>query len=184
MKLIADYDILILPGTGNSDPDHWQAHWCQLLPNSTRVLQDAWESPRLADWLARLDAAVRGGSRPAILVGHSRSCCLIGHWSRQFEPGRVVGALLVGPTDMDGIYAPHAGDFRPMALDRLKVPAIVAASSDDPYATIEDARRFATAWGADFADVGPRGHINAASRLECWAEGLSLLGRLLERIER
>lgn len=184
MRRLADYDILIVPGTGNSGPDHWQSHWCQLLPNSTRVLQDEWEQPRLADWLSRLDAAVRSGIRPAILVAHSRGCSLVGHWSRRCEPGRVVGALLVGPTDMDGIYAAQAGDFRPMALDPLRVPAILAASSDDPYATIDVARRFAVQWGAEFAEVGACGHIGTASRLGCWPDGLVLLGRLLATIER
>jgi predicted alpha/beta hydrolase family esterase len=45
------------------------------------------------------------------------------------------------------------------------------------------ARQFAEAWGADYCELPELGHINTASRLGYWPQGLLLLGRLIERIE-
>jgi predicted alpha/beta hydrolase family esterase len=63
-----DYDFLALPGLSNSGVDHWQSYWCLAFRNASRVLQDEWDQPVLADWLARLDAAIAGGTRPAVLA--------------------------------------------------------------------------------------------------------------------
>ena len=95
-------------------------------------------------------------------------------------PGRVKAALLVAPSDLERPDAP-AGvrDFLPVPRIRFPVPALVAASTDDVYVSIERAREFADAWGADFCNVGELGHINTASRLEFWPQGLLLLGQLL-----
>ena len=48
----ADYDFLILPGLGNSGVDHWQSYWALAFRNGTRVLQDDWDNPKLADFRA------------------------------------------------------------------------------------------------------------------------------------
>ena len=45
------------------------------------------------------------------------------------------------------------------------------------------ARKFAEAWGADYCELPELGHINTASRLGYWPQGLLLLGRLIDRIE-
>ena len=38
---------LIVPGWQGSPEDHWQSHWQNSLPNSARVEQDDWLTPRL-----------------------------------------------------------------------------------------------------------------------------------------
>lgn len=179
-----DYDFLVLPGLGNSGVDHWQSYWCLAFRNASRVLQDDWDAPVASDWLGRLDAAIDGGTRPAVLICHSLSCSLAAHWASRDKPGRVVAALLVAPSDVeDPAHTPDSvRNFAPMPLHRFPVPTLVAASTNDPYVTQERAQKFATAWGSDFCNVGEIGHINSASRLEFWPQGLLLLGQLLARV--
>jgi predicted alpha/beta hydrolase family esterase len=178
------FDLLILPGLGNSGVDHWQSHWLSAFPNATRVLQDDWDRPKLGDWLARLDEALERGARPAIVVCHSLSCALAAHWAVRGKPARVVGAFLVAPSDVESpAHTPdETRNFAPMPRAAFPVPSLVAASLNDPFVTLSRAEEFAAAWGAEFCNVGELGHINSASRLGLWPQGLLLLGRLMARL--
>jgi hypothetical protein len=152
--------------------------------NATRVLQDDWDNPKLASWLARLDVSLASGTRPAILVCHSLSCTLAAHWALRGNPGRVKAAFLVAPSDLERPDAPAAArDFLPIPRQRFPIPALVVASTDDTFVRPARAREFAEAWGADYCELPELGHINTASRLGFWPQGLLLLGRLIERIE-
>lgn len=179
-----DFDFLILPGLSNSGINHWQSYWCLAFRDATRVLQDDWDAPILANWLERLDAAIAGGSRPAVLISHSLSCSLAAHWAARNRSGRVAAAFLVSPTDVDSPeHSPEAlRKFAPMPLAKFPVPALVVASANDPYVTLDRARAFANSWGADFCYAGELGHINADSRLGFWPQGLLMLGQLLARV--
>lgn len=178
------YDFLVLPGLSNSGVDHWQSSWCMAFRNASRVLQDDWDNPRLADWLPRLDAAIAVGTRPAVLICHSLSVSLAAHWAARGNKGRVVAAFLAAPSDIesDAHTPPSTRDFAPMPLAPFPVPSLVVASVDDPFVTVARAEAFARAWGADFCNVGELGHINSASRLGLWPQGLLLLGQLLARV--
>ncbi|MEJ2624399.1 MAG: alpha/beta hydrolase [Pseudolabrys sp.] len=181
-----DYDFLVLPGLGNSGVDHWQSYWCMAFRNATRVVQDSWDEPVLVDWLARLEAAIAGGTRPAILICHSLSCSLVAHWVAKNPPGRVAAALLVAPSDVeDPAHTPDSvRDFAPIPLVKFAIPTLVAASVNDPYVTPERAQDFARVWGSDFCNVGELGHINSESKLQMWPQGLLLLGQLLAHIQQ
>lgn len=51
--------ILIVPGLGDSGPDHWQT-WLQArLQNSLRVVQPDWHKPNLGVWRRTVRQAVR-----------------------------------------------------------------------------------------------------------------------------
>lgn len=178
------YDFLVLPGLGNSGVDHWQSYWCMAFRNASRVLQDDWDNPKLDDCLANLDAAIARGTRPAVLICHSLSCSLAAHWAAGNRPGRVAAMFLVAPSDVeDPKHTPDCvRNFAPMPLLKCPVPSLVVASTDDPYVTIHRAEAFAQSWGADFCNVGELGHINSASRLQVWPQGLLLLGQLLARL--
>ena len=62
---------------------------------------------------------------------------------------------------------------------RLRFPACVVASHDDPFVPLERARGFAAHWGAEFLDLGDAGHINAAAGYGPWPDGLAQLSRWL-----
>ena len=174
--------ILIIPGLGGSGPEHWQSLWQARLPNATRVEQGDWDRPDRADWIARLDHAVAQAPEPPILVAHSLSCALVACWAAAHRR-QVHAALLVGPADIesDTHTPPETHVFRPLPMQRLPFPTIVAASRDDPYVAFERATAMARAWDAELVDVGNAGHINPAAGFGEWPAGEELLARLQTR---
>jgi uncharacterized protein len=175
--------VLILPGLYNSGEGHWQTLWESMLPNARRVQQKSWNTPRRADWVATLDAAIRDNDGPVIIAAHSLGCALTAWWAKQHgtasHTAKVKGALLVAPPDVEREDFPEfVTGFAPMPNAELGFKTIVAASSDDPWCAISRATTWASVWGARFHDVGPRGHINGESGLGTWCEGLAWLSEL------
>jgi uncharacterized protein len=172
---------LILPGLHNSGPDHWQSRWEAEDKTMERVIQDDWETPHCADWVVRLDQALAYAGPEILLVAHSAGCALVAHWAVGCQRGQVRGALLVAPSDPEAPSFPvGATGFAPIPLLRLPFPSIVVASSNDPFVTVARAQTFASAWGSEFVMIGGAGHINTASGLGDWPEGLALLRNLRE----
>ncbi|MCY1380434.1 Serine hydrolase [compost metagenome] len=84
--------------------------------------------------------------------------------------------------DPEGAAFPsEAIGFSPLPLRRFAFPSIVVASSNDPYGSIDHARRCADAWGSRLVEIGMAGHINAGSGLGDWAQGRQLLAEFLSR---
>jgi predicted alpha/beta hydrolase family esterase len=167
--------ILVLPGIGNSGPAHWQSLWQALLPNARRVAQRDWDHPVREAWVDALEAAVRECGDDVVLVAHSLGCLQLAHWAAATSC-RIRGALLVAPPDPQGTAFPvEAVGFGPLPLARFAFASIVVASSDDPYGSIDHARRCAQAWGSRLVEIGPAGHVNASSGLGDWPQGRALL---------
>jgi hypothetical protein len=105
--------VLGLPGYADSGPDHWPSHWERADPACRRVLERDWLRPRLPDWLAALERAVRACATPPVLAAHSLGCALVAHWAagaaRPHAPAPVSGALLVAPADVDALAATTGG---------------------------------------------------------------------------
>lgn len=178
--------VLIVPGLGNSGPDHWQTHLQARLPAARRVEMTEWDRPDLADWVRTLEKAVqeaadRAGQGPVVLVGHSLGCIAIAHWSREGSVAAVRGALLVAPPDIgDQTRAPaETWGFAPVPEHRLPFRATVVASRNDPYMTFARAEAVAAAWGAPLLDAGHAGHINSASGHGRWELAERLVASLL-----
>jgi predicted alpha/beta hydrolase family esterase len=112
-----------------------------------------------------------------VLVAHSLGCMLTAAWaSHSQHTARVRGALLVAPPDLDrDDMPPQVTTWRPVPRQRLPFPATLVFSSDDPYCGADRATRFAADWGAVPLPIGPRGHVNDASGLGDWPEGLACL---------
>ena len=70
-----------VPGWQGSPEDHWQSHWQNSLPNSARVEQADWLTPRREDWVAALAEAIAADSTPVILIAHSLGCITVAHWA-------------------------------------------------------------------------------------------------------
>jgi predicted alpha/beta hydrolase family esterase len=172
---VSEAAVLILPGLYDSGPEHWQSHWVAAHPDFRRVEQRDWTTPRAADWIANLDAAVRATGPDVVLVAHSLGCTLVSLWAAA-TGGVVRGALLVAPSDTERpTYPPGTEGFTPMPLARLPFRSIVVASTDDPYVTLARAEHFAQAWGSEVVDIGPAGHVNSSSGLGAWPRGYALL---------
>lgn len=172
--------VLVLPGYGNSGPQHWQSRWEASDPRLRRVQQHDWLEPRLDDWLAELDRAVAACETPPVLAAHSLACALVAHRAQRGGHG-IRGALLVAPPDVDAlaVVLDSVQSFRPVPLVRLPFPSIVVASDDDLYVTSERAQAFARAWGSRFVALSGAGHINADSGFGEWPEGRALLDELV-----
>src|SRR6266545_447257 len=151
--------VFILPGLSDSGPEHWQTLWLAGRPGFRRVEQEDWETPRCADWVAALDAAVVEAGPGALLVAHSAACALVAHWAAGHRR-QVRGALLVGPSDTEAPSYPQGPTgFAPMPLVPLPFASTVVASSDDRFVSLERARQFASAWGSRLVVIGAAGHI-------------------------
>lgn len=180
---IADADILIAPGLGNSGPEHWQRRWGTRMANARFIEQDDWNNPVVADWVARIHQEIMLATRPVVLVGHSLSVAAIVLTARQLADTKVRGAFLVSPPDFESDALPQtARPFKP-PTDPLPFPSMVVASTTDPLVSVERAQGFAADWGSDFKLAGDAGHINVASGHGPWPEGLLMFAELMRRLK-
>lgn len=170
--------VLILPGFGNSGPQHWQSLWQQSSPEFERVQQRDWNNPVCDAWVDALETAARRAGPGAVLVAHSLACLVIAHWAAQAH-APIKGALMVAvPDPAEPVFPLEAMGFDVTPTQPFSFPSIVVASTDDSYASVEYTARLSRAWGSRFVSIGARGHINASSGLETWAEGYELLSQL------
>jgi len=170
---------LIVPGLGNSGPEHWQTYFETTGNNFKRIIQQEWDAPVCKDWVTTI-ANVIADYDPAtvILIGHSLGCTTIAHWATQYKK-KIKGALLVAPSDVEAQqYSFPAKGFAPIPKEKIDFKTIVVASEDDQWVSLERAKFFANNWGSEFINIGKAGHINAASGHREWKEGLNILKRL------
>lgn len=172
---------LIVPGLGNSGPEHWQTFFENSGDNFKRITQQEWDAPVCNDWVTSIDKAVSDYDvASVILIGHSLGCTTIAHWATRYKK-KIKGALLVAPSDVEGQeYTFPAKGFLPMPTEKINFKTIVVASEDDPWVSLERAKHFAENWGSEFINIGKAGHINAASGHKEWKEGFDILKRLTD----
>jgi len=179
---------LIVPGWQGSADDHWQSHWQRSLPNSARVEQQDWLTPRREDWVAALERQIAADPRPAILIAHSLGCVTVAHWAAQAPVAslrRVQGALLVAPADVQRPNCPEAlRNFAPIPRHLLPFPSQLVGSDNDSAASAARAIELAREWGSEAAILSGAGHINVKSGHQRWEQGFAYLFRLQSRIEQ
>jgi predicted alpha/beta hydrolase family esterase len=177
-------DILIVPGLGNSDLDHWQSRWESRLSTARRVDQSDWNQPDPTTWLERMAEAVNAATRPVILVAHSLGVATaIGAIPRY--RGKVVGAFLVAPPDLTNPALEPASlrSFGPYTTDPLPFPSITVGSRNDPYSSFEAVEEVAASWGSLFIDAGEAGHINTDAGYGPWPEGSMTFAHFVARLK-
>jgi predicted alpha/beta hydrolase family esterase len=181
---IAEADILIAPGLGNSGPEHWQRRWGERMNTARIIEQDDWNAPLLTDWVDRIHQEIMLATRPVVLIGHSLACSAIVHTAQlRLKDTKVRGAFLVSPPDLERDDMPeeiHA--FRNVPTDPLPFPSMVVGSTSDPYGSYERLQGFAADWGSAFQSAGDAGHINVASGHGPWPEGLLMFAELMKRL--
>ena len=170
--------VLVVPGWGDSGPEHWQSLWEAANPDFQRVVQRDWLYPICSEWVETLGAAIRTAGAPAVLVAHSLGCLAIAHCVRS-SGLPVHGALLVAPPDVERPdFPPVLEGFAPIPRGRLPFPSIVVASRNDPFSEFARAEALAAAWGSRLVDIGEQGHVNADAGLGPWPAGERLLDAL------
>lgn len=167
---------LIVPGLGNSGPEHWQTYFERSGNLFHRVVQADWDAPVCIDWIEAIDQKIcEFDTGSVVLVGHSLGCAAIVHWAAKCKRS-IGGAMLVAPSDPEAdCYTFPAKGFSPIPLGRLAFPSLVVASDNDVWVSLDRARFFAESWGARFVNLGAAGHINVDSGHTNWDEGLRLL---------
>lgn len=170
---------LIVPGLGNSGPQHWQSFLENSGSHFIRIQQQDWEAPACEDWITRIDQEVsKYPFSSVVLIGHSMGCTAISHWAKKYQK-IIKGALLVAPSDLEApVYTFPATGFTPIPIEKINFKTIVVASENDEWVSPERARLFAANWGSEFISLGQAGHINVASGYGEWKEGLEILKKL------
>jgi predicted alpha/beta hydrolase family esterase len=171
--------VLIVPGWGDSGPEHWQTLWEQANPGFRRVAQRDWEHPIKTEWVETLGREIRAAGRPVVVIAHSLGCIAVVHCAGAGAlPVRA--ALLVAPPDVeDPDFPPVIEGFAPVPRARLPFPSVVVASRNDPFAAFEQSRGLAEAWGSRFVDAGRSGHVNPDAGFGPWPLGETLLAELV-----
>ncbi|GAA4211717.1 alpha/beta hydrolase [Pedobacter jeongneungensis] len=169
----------IVPGLGNSGPDHWQTHFEKSGDHFIRINQKDWDAPANHDWIENIESALNGYNLDeVILIGHSLGCTAIANWAKQYQK-KIKGALLVAPSDLEApVYTFPTVGFDHVPLDQINFKTIVVASTNDEWVTLERAEFFAEHWGSEFINIGVAGHINADAGFGEWPEGLEILKKL------
>lgn len=170
---------LIIPGLGNSGPQHWQTYFEQSGDNFYRVNQKEWDAPVCSEWVEAMDREISTfDPSTVILIGHSSGSIAIAHWATKYNK-KIKGALIVAPSDPEAPqYIFPAIGFAPVPTQKINFKTIVVASSNDQWVSLERAKEFANNWGSDFINIGEAGHINTASGHYRWDEGLAILKTL------
>lgn len=170
---------LIVPGYGNSGPEHWQTHFENTLPNCTRINQKSWDKPVMNDWVKNIDDAVRQfDPETVVLISHSMGGIAIAHWAEKYQL-KIKGAMIVAPPDLENPYLDlEIKNFTPIPTSKLPFPAIIVASTNDHWASTERTIEFAENWGCKLYLIGDAGHINSDSGHSTWTEGLELLSSI------
>jgi predicted alpha/beta hydrolase family esterase len=168
---------LIIPGLGNSGPDHWQSWWQAVETGSIRVLQQDWTTPDLLRWATAVEEAIQGATVPVWIVAHSfGSLAAVVAASR--NPRAVAGVFLVAPAD------PQNFDVEPLLPEAaLQFPSAIVASSNDPWLKLMTAGLWAQRWDSRLINVGAAGHINAESGFGPWVEGRMLFTAFKRSLE-
>lgn len=163
---------LIVPGLNGSGTDHWQTWLERNVPGAVRVIQRDWSDPYLPHWSARVRRELARVPGRIFIVAHSFGCLAAAQAT--FDYGeQVSGLMLVAPADPEMFGAAASLPERP-----LGVPAVVVASTNDPWMRFARAAEWTETWGAELINLGAVGHINAASGFGPWPEGLAMLRRL------
>jgi hypothetical protein len=172
------FQVLIVPGRGNSGVSHWQTYLEASLPGARRVWQEEWDAPQLDAWAARIAASARAADKPVLVVAHSFGClATVAALADHGAP--IAGALLVAAADpvrfsIDDERLRHA----------LQVPTTLVVSRNDPWLRFDKAHRLAARWNARVVDAGYVGHVNVDSGHGYWAPAQTLLGQLAAEVAR
>ncbi|HEY8941801.1 MAG TPA: alpha/beta hydrolase [Cellvibrio sp.] len=167
--------ILIVPGLRNSDENHWQSRWEEKLPHSKRIELAEWDTPDLEKWKQGIRQQLQKADKPVVIIAHSFGTLASASIAQEF-PEKIAALFLVAPADPDKFHIAAQ-----LPQHALPVSAQIIASSNDPWLTEAKAAYWALLWGADYLRFKNVGHINSASNLGDWPEGITQLQRLLRK---
>ncbi len=184
----SETDILIIPGYEGSGPVHWQSRMVGKLSTARIVDQPDWLHTSQTVAVAQIVKAVTEATRPVVFVAHSLGNILVAQAVPALTAAdvidRVKGAYLVAVPTARALSVLAAVDpaFAKIPRDPLPFRSVLVASSNDPFASLEEAADISTAWGSKLIEAGEQGHINTASGHGPWPEGMMSFAGFLSRL--
>jgi uncharacterized protein len=184
----SDTDILVIPGYNGSGPAHWQTRMLAKLSTARLIEQPDWKYTSLSSAIAEVVAGVTAATRPVVLVAHSTGSSLVAHAVPSLAQlgvvSRIKGAYLVAPPSARALLELSGIDpaFAALPRDPLPFPSVLVASSNDPFAVLEESADLALTWGSQFTEAGDAGHINEASGHGPWPEGMMRFAGFLSKL--
>ncbi len=184
----SETDILIIPGYEGAGPVHWQMRMVGKLSTARIVDQPDWLHSSLQVAVAQVVNAVAEATRPVVFVAHSLGNILVAQTIPALRDAhvleRVKGAYLVAVPTGRALAELASVDpaFADIPRDPLPFPSVLVASSNDPFATLEEAADISAAWGSKLIEAGEQGHINTASGHGPWPEGMMSFAGFLSRL--
>ena len=181
--------LLLVPGLRDRTDKHWQPLLGMKLMWSRPVRSvppAGRENIDLAARVAAIQDALESIQGEVTIVAHSAGVLMLAHWARQYRRADIVGALLATPADLETpmpagyptLAALQKNGWLPVPRQLLPFPTIVAASSNDPLASLVRVEKLASDWGSDLIQVGRVGHLNPAWGFGEWPLAELLIARL------
>lgn len=181
--------ILIVPGLRDRTDNHWQPLLGMKLMWSRPVRYVPPRGRENLDLGARVQAiqdALESIQGEVTIVAHSAGVLMLAHWAQQYRHANIVGALLAAPADLETpmpagyptLPALQKNGWLPVPRQRLPFPSIVAASNNDPLASLTRVEKLARDWGSELVQLGEVGHLNPASGYGDWPLAVQLIARL------
>lgn len=179
----SEADILIIPGLGRHDADHWYSRWESRLSTARRIAAPGAGTFDGDAWVGAIAGAVNEAARPVVLVAHAAGVAAAVRVAPKLTT-EVRGGFFVAPPDLESRKPMPAGlkSLGPYTRDPLPFPSIVIASRSDPHCGQAVAEDLAAAWGSLFIDAGDAGRIDAASGFGPWPEGSLTFAKFLARL--
>jgi predicted alpha/beta hydrolase family esterase len=172
--------LLVIPGLNDSGPAHWQS-WLQAHfgRHAVRVEQDDWASADLTRWSQRIEMTLARypGSR-WVAAAHSFGCLALLRYLAQGGEG-VQSVLLVAPAD-----PAKFGVAGKLPQSPLAIPSVLLASETDPWMRFESACAWVRVWGSQLVSLGDAGHINTEAGFGPLPQARSIVGQMIQRLER
>ena len=165
--------VLILHGLNGSDYPHWQSQLAMDLIKENYVVSfpafPSRDNPKLDEWKDFLKKEL-AHFKPDVVVCHSLGTVLWFHTCDELDI-KLDKLMLVAPVSMDRVIE-EAKTFYPypIAKDLKAKEIIMAASTNDPYMTVEEAIRLQSKLNIGMKIMENAGHINVASgfgKLDC-----------------
>lgn len=165
--------VLILHGLGGSDYPHWQAHLARDLIKENYVVSfpalPNRDNPNLNEWKEFVKKEI-SHFEPEIVVCHSLANVLWFHICDELDI-KLDKLMLVAPVSRTRVVK-EAQSFYPypIAKDLKSREIIMAASTNDPYMSIEEAIELQSKLNIGMKIMEDAGHINTSAgfgKLDC-----------------
>ncbi|MCT7577212.1 alpha/beta hydrolase [Aliarcobacter butzleri] len=164
--------VLILHGLNGSDYPHWQSQLAMDLIKENFIVSfpsfPSRDNPKLQEWKDFLKKEIKHFN-PDIVVCHSLGNILWFHTCDELDI-KLDKLMLVAPVRNKVLEDAKTFFPYPIAKDLKANEIIMAASTNDPYLTVEEAIRLQSKLNIGMKIMENAGHINAASgfgKLDC-----------------